>query len=159
MILVFISAWHNYNYPNFSLFKENSYIIMPEPKQTELILHELVRRTNVHTQRLRNIDEQIRRLNSKLEGIEQQKIKDEKKINEKFEKIFESVRNLNRELDEMKNEISKLNEKTKNFAKKREVEELSELLNLLSPIRHEFVTWSELNRELRKLKNEIAVSP
>jgi len=132
---------------------------MPEPKQTELILHELVRRTNVHTQRLRNIDEQIRRLNSKLEGIEQQKIKDDKKINEKFEKIFESVRNLNRELDEMKNEIAKLNEKTKNFAKKREVEELSELLNLLSPIRHEFVTWSELNRELRKLKNEIAVSP
>ena len=131
---------------------------MSEYKQNELVLHELVRRANIHTQRLRNIDEQIRRLNTKIESIEQQKIKDEKTINEKFEKIMECIGNINRTIDELKNEIAKLNEKSKNFAKRREVEELSELLNLLSPIRHEFVTWSEFNREIRKLKNEITVS-
>jgi TolA-binding protein len=131
---------------------------MPESKQNELVLHELVRRANVHTQRLRNIDEQIRRLNTKIESIEQQKIKDEKTINEKFEKIMESIKEINRTIDELKNEVTKLNEKSKNFAKKREIEELSELLNLLSPIRHEFVTWSEFNREIKKLKNEIAIS-
>lgn len=139
-------------------FKELLNYIMPESKQNELILQELVRRANVHTQRLRNIDEQIRRINSKIGNIEEQKLKEQRINNEKFEKIMENLEEINKNVDNLRDEITKINEKIKNLAKKREVEELSELLNLLSPVRHEFVTWSEFNREIKKLKNEIAIS-
>lgn len=130
---------------------------MAEPKQNELILQELVRRANQHTQRLRKVDEQIRHINSKIENMEQQKIKDQKTSNEKIDKIMSSIDRLNKAIDELRGEIIKINEKNKNFAKRKEVEELSELLDLLSPIKHEFVTWTEFNRELKKLKNEISI--
>jgi DNA repair exonuclease SbcCD ATPase subunit len=130
---------------------------MSESKQNELILQELIRRANLHTQRLRNVDEQMRHINSKINNIEQQKIEDQKIINEKLEKIMDNLDEVFKSIDSLRGEILKINEKNKNFAKKREIEELSELLELLSPVKHEFVTWSEFNRELRKLKNEIAI--
>ncbi len=130
---------------------------MAESKQNEAILQELVRRANQHTQRLRKVDEQIRHINSKTENMEEQKLKDQKAYNEKIEKIMNNIDELNKSIDELKGEIMKINEKNKNFAKKRDVEELSELLDMLSPIKHEFVTWTEFNRELRKLKDETAV--
>lgn len=130
---------------------------MTESKQNELVLQELVRRANQHTQRLRKVDEQIRHINSKIENIEQQKIKDQKVYNEKIEKIMSNIDEINKSIDELKGEIMKINEKNKNFARKRDVEELSELLDMLSPIKHEFVTWTEFNRELKKLKNEITI--
>ena len=130
---------------------------MAESKQNEIILQELVRRANHHTQRLRKVDEQIRHINSKIENIEEQKLKDQKAYNEKIEKIISNIDELKKNIDEIKGDLMKLNEKTKNFAKKRDVEELSELLDMLSPIKHEFVTWTEFNRELRKFKNEITI--
>ena len=132
---------------------------MSESKQDTLILQELVRRANIHTQRLRSVDEQMRRINSKVDTIEQQKIKSENLIKEKIDKIMESIEGINNTMSEMKNEITKLHEKEKNFAKKKEVEELFQLVDLLSPVKHEFVTWPEFNRELKKLKgeNEVAI--
>jgi len=130
---------------------------MPEVKQDTLILQELVRRANLHTQRLRNIDEQIRSINSKIENIEQQKIKENKVINEKFSKVMGEIEVINKSISDLKNEILKIQEKNKIFAKRSEVEELSKFVDLLSPMKHEFVTWKEFNREIKKLKNEISI--
>ncbi|MCD6274718.1 MAG: hypothetical protein J7J15_01680 [Candidatus Aenigmarchaeota archaeon] len=134
---------------------------MPETNQNALILQELVRRANSHTQRLRNIDEQIRNLNSKIENDEQQKIKTDKLNNERFTKIMEKIEEINQNLSDLKNEILKIKEKEKIFAKAKELEIIKKEMELLSPVKHEFVTWNELNRELKKLKNgsEIAIRP
>lgn len=131
---------------------------MPEAKQDTLILQELIRRANTHTQRLRGVDEQMRRINSKVDNIEQQKIKGENIIKEKIDRIMESVEGINNTISEIKNDITKLHEKEKNFAKKKDVEELFQLVDLLSPVKHEFVTWPEFNRELKKLKGEDEVA-
>ncbi|MGC9310319.1 MAG: hypothetical protein ACP5E4_01190 [Candidatus Aenigmatarchaeota archaeon] len=129
---------------------------MAENTQDTLILQELVRRANSHTQRLRNIDEQIRLFNSKFETVDQQKIKADTLLKERFEKVEKQVALMDQVMGEIKNEITKLHEKEKTFAKKNEVEELSELISLLSPIKHEFVTWNEFNREIKKLKGDDA---
>jgi cob(I)alamin adenosyltransferase len=134
---------------------------MPEANQDALILQELVRRANSHTQRLRNIDEQIRNINSKIENGEEQKIKTDKVYNEKFSKIMEKVEEINKNLSDLKNEILKIREKEKNFAKAKELETVEKEMELLFPVKHEFVTWNEFNRELKKLKNgsETAIRP
>lgn len=131
---------------------------MAENTQDALVLQELVRRANSHTQRLRTIDEQVRLFNSKFEAIDQQKIKSEAVFSERFSKIEKQLILLDQSISELRNEISKIHEKEKTFAKKTDVEELSELINLLSPIKHEFVTWSEFNREIKKLRSEDAVT-
>jgi hypothetical protein len=131
---------------------------MAENTQDALVLQELVRRANSHTQRLRNIDEQVRVYNSKFETIDQQKIKSDALMSDKFIKIEKDLALLDQTLSDIKNEISKIHEKEKVLAKKSEVEELSQLVNLLSPIKHEFVTWSEFNREIKKLKSEDAIT-
>jgi archaellum component FlaC len=131
---------------------------MAENTQDALVLQELVRRANSHTQRLRNIDEQVRVYNSKFETIDQQKIKSDSLISEKFIKFEKDFALLDQTLSDIKNEISKIHEKEKTLAKRSEVEELSQLVNLLSPIKHEFVTWSEFNREIKKLKSEDAIT-
>jgi DNA repair exonuclease SbcCD ATPase subunit len=129
---------------------------MADNTQDTLVLQELVRRANSHTQRLRNIDEQIRLFNSKFETIDQQKIKTEGLVNERFEKIEKALAALDQNLNDLKGEISKVHEREKTYSKKKEVEELSELINLLSPIKHEFVTWNEFNREIKKLRSDDA---
>lgn len=129
---------------------------MADNSQDTLILQELVRRANSHTQRLRNIDEQIRLFNSKFETVDQQKLKADGLSAERFEKIEKSLAMLDESLNDLKGEIAKIHEKEKAFARQKDVEELSELINLLSPIKHEFVTWNEFNREMKKLKNEDA---
>ncbi len=131
---------------------------MPEAKQDTLILQELVRRANSHTQRMRSVDEQMRRVNSKIDNLEQQKIRTDNLNNEKIDKIMEQIEEINRTVSELKNEISRLHEKEKIFAKNKDVEELSQLVDLLSPVKHEFVTWPEFNREIRKMKGEDEVA-
>ncbi len=134
---------------------------MPEAKQNSLIIQELVRRANSHTQRLRKIDEQIRNINSKIDSGEEQKIKTDKLNKEKFSKIMEKVEEINKNLSDLKNEILKIKDKEKKFAKNKRVETVEKEIELLSPVKHEFVTWSEFNREIKKLKdgNKIAVQP
>ncbi|OYT42882.1 MAG: hypothetical protein B6U88_02590 [Candidatus Aenigmarchaeota archaeon ex4484_56] len=129
---------------------------MPENRQQyDLILQELVRRANTHTQRLRTIDEHIRNINSKIENFEHQKIRMENSIKKNIENILKEIEKINKNISDLNNEILKLKEKDKQFPKKSEVEELAKLIELLSPIKHEFITWNEFNREIDKLKKDI----
>lgn len=128
---------------------------MPETSQDTLVLQELVRRANSHTQRLRTVDEQIRNINSKIETVEQNKLKSDKVTNEKIDKIMEDIEKINESLSYLKNEILKIQEKEKTFAKKKEIDVIEKELELLSPMKHEFITWGEFNREIKKMKDGI----
>jgi len=131
---------------------------MPEVNQNALVVQELVRRANSHTQRLRTIDEQMRQINSKLSNEEQQRIKMSKLNAEKFEKIIEEIESLDNKMSDLRNEIFKMREKEKSFVKEKEINTIKKEMELLSPMKHEFVTWNELNREVKKLKDEFKVA-
>ncbi len=131
---------------------------MPEVNQNALVVQELVRRANSHTQRLRTIDEQMRQINSKLNNEEQQRIKMSKLNAEKFEKIIEEIESLDNKMSDLRNEIFKIREKEKSFVKEKEINTIKKEMELLSPMKHEFVTWNELNREVKKLKDEFKVA-
>jgi len=131
---------------------------MPEVNQNALVVQELVRRANSHTQRLRTIDEQMRQINSKLNNEEQQRIKMSKLNAEKFEKIIEEIESLDNKMSDLRNEIFKMREKEKSFVKEKEINTIKKEMELLSPMKHEFVTWNELNREVKKLKDEFKVA-
>ncbi|MCK4729814.1 MAG: hypothetical protein KAT28_00700 [Candidatus Aenigmarchaeota archaeon] len=131
---------------------------MPEVNQNALVVQELVRRANSHTQRLRTVDEQTRQINSKLNNEEEQRLKMSKLNSEKFEKIIEEIEGLDNKINDLRNEIFKIHEKEKSFVKEKEINTIKKEMELLSPMKHEFVTWNELNREVRKLKDEFKVA-
>ncbi|RLI99525.1 MAG: hypothetical protein DRP06_03280 [Candidatus Aenigmatarchaeota archaeon] len=131
---------------------------MPEVNQNALVVQELVRRANSHTQRLRTVDEQMRQINSKLGNEEQHRLKMSKLNTDKFEKIIEEIENIDNRINDLKNELTKIHEKEKGFVKAKEINTIKKEMELLSPMKHEFVTWNELNREVRKLKDEFKVA-
>lgn len=131
---------------------------MPEVNQNALVVQELVRRANSHTQRLRTVDEQIRQINSKLSNEEQHGMKITKLNTEKFEKIIEDIEGIDNRISDLKNEILKIHEKEKSFVKEKEINTIKKEMELLSPMKHEFVTWNELNREVKKLKDEFKIA-
>ncbi len=126
-------------------------------EQLQIILQELVRRANSHTQRLNAIDEKIKSLQLKIDSLEDAKSKLEKNLHEKIEKLSEQTTNIKEELFKLTERISRLEEQSKKFAKKKELEELAEFLDIISPLKHEFVTWGELRRELDKIKEEFKI--
>ena len=126
-------------------------------EQLQIILQELVRRANSHTQRLSAIDEKIKSLQLKIDSLEDAKSRVEKNLDKKIEKLSEEANSIKEELFKMSERISRLEEQSKKFAKKRELEELAEFLDIISPLKHEFVTWGELKRELDKIKEEFKI--
>jgi len=126
-------------------------------EQLQIILQELVRRANSHTQRLSAIDEKIKSLQLKIDSLEDAKSRLEKNLDKKIEKLAEQANNIKEELFKVNERISRLEEQSKKFAKKRELEELAEFLDIISPLKHEFVTWGELKRELDKIKEEFKI--
>ncbi len=131
-------------------------MVQPE-EQLQIILQELVRRANSHTQRLSAIDEKIKSLQLKIDSLEDAKSRVEKNLDKKIEKLAEEANSIKEELFKMSERISRLEEQSKKFAKKRELEELAEFLDIISPLKHEFVTWGELKRELDKIKEEFKI--
>ena len=131
-------------------------MVQPE-EQLQIILQELVRRANSHTQRLSAIDEKIKSLQLKIDSLEDAKSRLEKNLDKKIEKLAEQANNIKEELFKVNERISRLEEQSKKFAKKRELEELAEFLEIISPLKHEFVTWGELKRELDKIKEEFKI--
>ena len=131
-------------------------MVQPE-EQLQIILQELVRRANSHTQRLSSIDEKIKSLQLKIDSLEDAKSRLEKNLDKKIEKLAEEANSIKEELFKMSERISRLEEQSKKFAKKRELEELAEFLEIISPLKHEFVTWKELKRELDKIKEEFKI--
>jgi len=131
-------------------------MVQPE-EQLQIILQELVRRANSHTQRLSAIDEKIKSLQLKIDSLEDAKSRVEKNLDKKIEKLAEEANSIKEELFKMSERISRLEEQSKKFAKKRELEELAEFLEIISPLKHEFVTWGELKRELDKIKEEFKI--
>ena len=126
-------------------------------EQLQIILQELVRRANSHTQRLSAIDEKIKSLQLKIDSLEDAKSRVEKNLDKKIEKLAEEANSIKEELFKVNERISRLEEQSKKFAKKRELEELAEFLDIISPLKHEFVTWGELKRELDKIKEEFKI--
>jgi len=126
-------------------------------EQLQIILQELVRRANSHTQRLSAIDEKIKSLQLKIDSLEDAKSRLEKNLDKKIEKLAEQANSIKEELFKVNERISRLEEQSKKFAKKRELEELAEFLEIISPLKHEFVTWGELKRELDKIKEEFKI--
>ena len=112
----------------------------------QMILQELVRRTNDHARRLRSVEDKVQTIEDRLNSTEENIIDKTKKMNERFADIEATLKNISDELTKLKNSSEKINKQAADFARKRDIKELERMFELLNPIRQEFITRDELEK-------------
>lgn len=115
-----------------------------EQNKMQLILQELVRRTNDELMRIRNIEDRVSNIEERLGSLEDVSLQRTKKFNEKFAEMDATIKMIADDTARLKNIIEKMSRQFNNVALKRDVKELERMFDLLSPIREEYVTKEEL---------------
>jgi len=119
----------------------------------QVILQELVRRSNEETRRLRTVEQRLDSIDDKLNSLLESTIERNKKINAKITELDVAIKNISNELLNIKLNIDKVNKQMVKFAQRRDLKEIERMLDLISPLRQEFATKEELEEAL-KIKKE-----
>ena len=122
---------------------------MPDPTNYQVIMQELVRRSNEDTRRLRGIEQRLDGLETRMNSFEGSLLDKTKKTNSKFAELDLSIKTLSDELAKMNGNLDKINKQIIKFARKQDLKEIERMLDLISPIRQEFVTKDQLEEELK----------
>jgi hypothetical protein len=124
---------------------------MAESKKLELILQELIRRTNRSERRLRIIEQRTQALESRLSSAEDANFKQGKDIKKGVIDLDISVKGFNDRLIKLESDMTKISEQSRNFAKHSEIKEVETMFDLLNPIKQQFVTRKELEDIIKRL--------
>ena len=122
---------------------------MPDPTNYNVIMQELVRRSNEDTRRLRGLEQRLDAMESRVNVFENNMLDRTKKINSKFGELDLSIKTLGEEIMKLANSMDKINKQVGKFARKQDLKEIENMLDLISPIKQEFVTKDQLEEELK----------
>ena len=122
---------------------------MADPTNYNVIVQELVRRSNEDSRRLRAVEQRLDAMENRLNITENAAIERTKKMNLKFVELDTTIRSLTDELTKLNGNLEKLNKQAIKFARKQDLKEIERMLDLISPIKQEFVTKQELEEELK----------
>ena len=123
---------------------------MIESKRLELILQELIRRANRSDRRLRIIEQRTQALESRTGSIEDINFKQSKDIKKRIIDLEFTIKSFCDRIIKIENDINRISEQLKGFAKKNEVKEIESMFDLLNPIKQDFVTKKELEEILKR---------
>lgn len=99
----------------------------------QMILQELVRRSNDEARRLRELEQRSQILEGKTSSLEGMLLEKMKRIDAKFAEIEVSIKNLSDDLLRIGNNLDKINKQLAHFAMRRDVKEIEKMFDLLSP--------------------------
>lgn len=126
------------------------------PEQYQIILQELIRRSNEESRRMRSIEQRLDTLDDKLNVLTEGTNERTKRINTKLTEMEVALRTLSNDVANIKANVERITKSMAKFAQKRDLKEVERMLDLLSPIRQEFVTKDVLEEEL-KIREKVAV--
>lgn len=104
------------------------------PTKSEMILQELVRRTNDSMRRLRALEDKIQNLEKRTNSLEETNLDKMKKVNNKFLELDMTTKNLSDDVIKIKNNLEKINKQITKVALKRDIKEIENMLDLLSSV-------------------------
>ena|SRR3989338_7951590 len=105
----------------------------------QVIISELVRRSNEDTRRLRVLEQRIDAMETRVSSVEDASLDKAKKTHIHFTELDESMRRLGEEMITLKNTLDKINKQINNFARKRDIKEIERMLDLLGPQSEEVI--------------------
>ena len=108
--------------------------------------NEVVKIINTNTRRIRSLEQRLDGLEMRIGAIEEKIINEMNALRKEFDEINMYIKDLVKNLNEIRNEVLKINKAIDKTAKKAEVKELESLLDLYNPIRSRFTTREEVER-------------
>ena len=118
----------------------------PQDNRIQIIVQEIIRRTNDQGRRIRIVEDKIQTIEDRMNSLEENIIRKSKKTNERFTDNEVDLKNIKNSLIRLDNNLDRINKQIKNFARKRDIKELERMFELLNPIRQEFVTRKEIDK-------------
>ncbi|MBI2085144.1 MAG: hypothetical protein HYT71_01375 [Candidatus Aenigmarchaeota archaeon] len=125
-----------------------------KPANVQAVIGELIRRFNDNSKRLRLVEQKMSGSESTLSNIDQSVV-------EQFKQAKLSTDKLNAKIDELANRVSKIEDDTRKLSKqmerastKTELREIQGFIDLINPIKSQFVTISEVRKMLEDFKKQ-----
>ena len=120
------------------------------PENFQVILQELVRRSNEESRRMRQIEQRLDAIEDKLNVLVDGTNERAKRTNTKTTDLEVAVKNISNDLANANANIDKITRSMAKFAQKRDLKEIERMLDLISPVNKEYVTKEGLEEELRE---------
>ena len=112
--------------------------------RNQMILRELVRRSNDEGRRLRDVENRLIALEERVNSIESSVALFGRRNSERASDVEAKLKVIDDDLIKLKNVIERISRQWDKVATRRELKEMERMLDLLSPLRQEFVTRDEL---------------
>lgn len=123
---------------------------------TPVVMQELVRRSNEDARRLRALEQRLDSLETRVSAAENAAFEKTKKLNQKFAEFEVAIKSVSDELAKITGNMEKVNKQMLKFARKQDLREIEHMLDLISPLRQEFVTRESLKEEVdEEIKREV----
>ncbi len=100
----------------------------------QIIMQELVRRSNEETRRLKTVEQRLDSLEDKVNIMAEGGMERAKKTNTKITEIEVKVDNLINQVANLESNVDKITRQLAKFAQKRDLKEIENMINLLTPI-------------------------
>ncbi len=123
---------------------------MATEKELNIILQELVRRANETIKRIRVLEERQKGIESRMNNLEDTRLEEKRDVGKELDDLEVGVKTLNEKLLQMETVVERLSRRLDRLATKSEVKELEATLDLLSPLKGQFVTKKEFEEFKRR---------
>ncbi len=123
---------------------------MTTQKDIQLILSEVVKRLNEHGRRIRLLEERNMAMDTRMSSSEEAILRNSQNLREEINKILKQISELEPRILKIENDIKKLSHDMVRTAKKTELLELENLIDLYNPLRSKFVTKEEVKRMIKR---------
>lgn len=110
---------------------------MPGTENYQVILQELIRRSNEETRRLKSVEQRLDSLEDKVNILVENEIEKTKKINMKVSDLEVSIKDLLNESSNLKTNVDKITRQLAKFAQKHDLKEIERMIDLITPVPQE----------------------
>jgi uncharacterized coiled-coil protein SlyX len=127
------------------------------PGDTQAIGMEMSNRINTDTRRIRTLEQRLSAAESRIGALQEKAIDEIDRMRKSFDQISVDLKAVSDSLSEVHSEILKINKNLDKTAKKAELKELENLLDLYNPIKSRFTTRDEVVRIIEDKMSEKTV--
>lgn len=123
-----------------------------KPLTVKNVINEIVRRLNEDARRIRDLETRMDRIDSSISTLEETVLNQLNDLKIDFEKVVSKINSVADRMNQIENEIVRLNKELGKAATKADVKKIETYVEILNPITSKFVTREELERLLEEKK-------
>jgi len=116
------------------------------------VVNKLVERSNTNTRRLRDLEQQMSVLNTRLDSVQQTRLDSAEQVSAQLLELSKKVQDHEKKLLEIQTTLKQAVNQLKKAVTENRIQGLEALIDAYNPLKSTFVTKQELERRLKKIK-------